>query len=157
MGFSAIVSVLFAGMTMKHYTHRNISRESRGLSIFVFKLVAHLAESTVFLVLGLSVSLGGGTCAHTTMLELERDLLIHATPTQTFAVSGSFSLGLSIYALAALILSRAANVYPLSMLHNFLKGGVFCGPGWALGEEDANAGGGGQTKRLADGQSAEEQ
>ncbi|TYZ67007.1 hypothetical protein PybrP1_003256 [[Pythium] brassicae (nom. inval.)] len=46
---SGVVSILFAGITMKHYTHNNISAEAQDLSL------AHLTETIVFLNLGLTL------------------------------------------------------------------------------------------------------
>ena len=46
---SGIVSILFAAITIKHYTHKNISPEAQSKCIEIFKLLAYLTETAVIL------------------------------------------------------------------------------------------------------------
>lgn len=46
---SGIVAILFTGITMKHYTHRNMSPEASDLSEIIISLTASITETFVFL------------------------------------------------------------------------------------------------------------
>ena len=46
---SGIVAVLFGAMTMKHYTHNNLTPHAQNTAIAVFAILAHLTETAVFL------------------------------------------------------------------------------------------------------------
>ena len=92
---SGIVTTLFAAIAARHYAHANLSGPAaREAATSVFRVLAFLAESAVFLYLGLSVfALGYG--AH------YRATLIAA-------------------AVGACLAARAAHVYPLAFLVNRL-------------------------------------
>jgi NhaP-type Na+/H+ or K+/H+ antiporter len=55
LGLSGIVSILFCGIVMAHYTRKNVSHATRELSIELCELVAFMAETFVFAYLGLSI------------------------------------------------------------------------------------------------------
>lgn len=52
---SGIVSLLFAGITLKHYAYYNMSRRTQITIKYAFKLIAHLSENFIFIYLGLSL------------------------------------------------------------------------------------------------------
>lgn len=54
LGMSGVVSIIFAGISMKHYASPNLSPEARDVCSGVFNTLSHLAETSVFLNLGLS-------------------------------------------------------------------------------------------------------
>lgn len=55
LNLSGIVAILFCGITMAHYTRKNLSVEAKHLSIHFWEILATLAETYVFLYLGLSI------------------------------------------------------------------------------------------------------
>eukprot|EP00941_MAST-03F_sp_MAST-3F-sp1_P002806 g2806.t1 len=87
--FSGIVAILFTGITMKHYTYNNMSREAREKSDTIIAVLANVAETAIFLELGSS---------------------IWKFP--------SYHIGLIFTALFACLLARAFHIYPLSWLIN---------------------------------------
>lgn len=86
LDMSGVVSILFAGITMKHYTFNNITPEAREACGRIFDALGHLTESTVFLNLGLSV----------------------------FSLKTGYHLGMILCTLCFCLFARAAHVYPLS-------------------------------------------
>lgn len=52
---SGIVSLLFCGITMKHYAYYNMSRRTQIATKYIFQLLAHLSENFIFIYLGLSL------------------------------------------------------------------------------------------------------
>lgn len=50
-----IVSILFCGVVMAHYTYHNLSPEAQKFSSKLFKVVASLSEMFVFAYLGLAL------------------------------------------------------------------------------------------------------
>lgn len=46
---SGIVSILFAGISMKHYTHNNLSHDAQINCISLFQLISSISETAVFL------------------------------------------------------------------------------------------------------------
>ena len=52
---SGIVSLLFCGITLKHYAHFNMSRRTQIATKYVFQLLAQLSENFIFIYLGLSL------------------------------------------------------------------------------------------------------
>ena len=91
LGLSGIVVVLFSGITAKTYCVPNLSEITNFNSDLIFRLVAFLAETAIFLELGLSV----------------------------VGLTGSFHLRFILWALFACLIGRAANIYPLTAIHNW--------------------------------------
>ncbi|KAJ8102515.1 Sodium/hydrogen exchanger family-domain-containing protein [Lipomyces tetrasporus] len=90
---SGIVSLLFCGITLKHYAYYNMSRRTQIATKFMFQTLAQLSENFIFIYLGLSLF---------TEVELVyKPLLIVVT---AFAIC----------------VSRWAAVFPLSRLINFV-------------------------------------
>lgn len=90
MKMSGIVTILFSGMTARAYIVPNLSPETADNAEVLFRLFAHLAETAIFLELGLSV----------------------------FGMRGSFQGLFILWSLLACIVGRALNIYPLVFLYN---------------------------------------
>ena len=88
---SGIVSIFFAGLSARRYIEPNVSEETKRNAEIVFHLVSYLAETCIFLELGLSV----------------------------FGLSGSFQWKFIGLALVAALFGRAISVYPISIMFNF--------------------------------------
>ncbi|ODV59624.1 bifunctional K:H/Na:H antiporter NHX1, partial [Ascoidea rubescens DSM 1968] len=52
---SGIVSILFFGITLKHYAYYNMSRRTQIATKYIFQLLAQLSENFIFIYLGLSL------------------------------------------------------------------------------------------------------
>jgi NhaP-type Na+/H+ or K+/H+ antiporter len=87
---SGIVTIFFTGMSARRYIEPNVSEDTKRNAEMIFKLTAYLAETCIFLELGLSVC----------------------------SLSGSFEWQFIGCALAAALLGRAASVYPISVMFN---------------------------------------
>jgi solute carrier family 9 (sodium/hydrogen exchanger), member 8 len=88
---SGIVSIFFAGLSARRYIEPNVSDETKRNAEVLFHLIAYLAETCIFLELGLSV----------------------------FGLSSSFQWGFIGLAFIAALFGRAMSVYPISMAFNF--------------------------------------
>jgi len=55
IGASGIVSLLFCGITMKHYAYYNMSRRTQLTTKFIFQVTAQLSENFIFIYLGLTL------------------------------------------------------------------------------------------------------
>ena len=90
---SGIVSLLFCGITLKHYAYHNMSRRTQIATKYIFQFLAQLSENFIFIYLGLSLF---------TEVELVfKPLLIIVT-------------------FALICVARWCAVFPLSRLLNFL-------------------------------------
>jgi sodium/hydrogen exchanger 8 len=96
---SGIVTILFCGISARRYAEPNLSREVSRLADGFFHVFAHLAETAIFLELGLSVF---GLQSH-----------------------GNFYPKFISWAMLACLLGRAANIYPIAMLYNQWLDGKF--------------------------------
>ncbi|KAK8048390.1 mitochondrial sodium/hydrogen exchanger [Apiospora phragmitis] len=54
-GMSGIVSLLFCGITLKHYAYFNMSRRTQLSTKYIFQVLSQLSENYVFIYLGLSL------------------------------------------------------------------------------------------------------
>jgi len=88
---SGIVTILFTGMTARSFVVPNLSPSSSLVAEQLFRLAAHLAETAIFLELGLSV------------FGLTRE---------------SFNGPFVGWAILACLVARALNVYPITFLFN---------------------------------------
>uniref|UniRef100_A0A8B9JB22 Sodium/hydrogen exchanger n=2 Tax=Astyanax mexicanus TaxID=7994 RepID=A0A8B9JB22_ASTMX len=88
---TGVVAVLFCGITQAHYTRSNLSAESKKRTEELSELLNFLAESFIFSYMGL------------TLFSYQNHVFNPAF------ISGSF---------LAILLGRAANIYPLSFLLN---------------------------------------
>lgn len=53
--FPGIVSLLFCGITLKHYAYYNMSRRTQLTTKYLFQVMAQLSENFIFIYLGLSL------------------------------------------------------------------------------------------------------
>lgn len=90
MGMSGMISVFFTGIFAKRYMEPNVSTTTSEHAEVLFRLTAFLAETCIFLELGLSVS----------------------------ALMGSFQWKFIALALIASLIGRALSIYPLALIHN---------------------------------------
>nr|CCA25723.1 Monovalent Cation:Proton Antiporter1 (CPA1) Family putative [Albugo laibachii Nc14] len=91
---SGVVAIIFAGIAMKHYASPNLSKEAQEICSRVFETIAYLAETAVFLNLGLSV----------------------------FALQNGYNIIFIVFTAVFCLIARACNVYPLTALLNKRKG-----------------------------------
>ncbi len=91
---SGIVTVLFTGLAARRYAEPNLSRFASENSDIIFRLVAHVTETLVFLELGLSV---------VTILR------------------NGFDVVFVLSALLACLIARALHVYPIVMGYNIFQ------------------------------------
>jgi NhaP-type Na+/H+ or K+/H+ antiporter len=88
---SGIVAIFFCGIFARRYVAPNVSPETERNADVLFKLSAFIAETCIFLDMGLSV----------------------------FVLPGSFNWSFIGWAFVASLLGRAVGVYPLVFLYNF--------------------------------------
>lgn len=91
INLSGIVAIFFAGLSARRYIEPNVSDETKRNAEVIFHLTSYLAETCIFLELGLS----------------------------TFGLSGSFRWGFIASAFVATLFGRAMSVYPISILFNY--------------------------------------
>ncbi|KAG7520162.1 hypothetical protein JOB18_024404 [Solea senegalensis] len=90
---SGIMSILFAGIVMSHYTHHNLSPITQILMQQTLRTVAFMCETCVFAFLGLSI----------------------------FSFPHNFEFSFVIWCIVLVLLGRAVNIFPLSFLLNFFR------------------------------------
>lgn len=91
MELSGIVAIFFTGMSARRYVTPNVSKETHQNAASLFELFAYVAETVIFLELGLSV----------------------------FGLNGSFEWAFTACAFVAALLGRAISIYPLAYAYNF--------------------------------------
>lgn len=87
---SGIMALLFAGIVASHYTHQNLSLVTQINLQHTLRTLAFLAETSIFAYIGMA------------MFSFEHD----------------FEPGFCIGSILLILVARAANIYPLSMLVN---------------------------------------
>jgi len=92
---SGIVTILFCGISAKRYSEPNLSRITTRHADALFQVTSHLAESAIFLELGLSV----------------------------FGLQsrGNFHFKFIACAMFACLVGRMANIYPIAFVYNRLQ------------------------------------
>ncbi|XP_071959246.1 sodium/hydrogen exchanger 8-like [Antedon mediterranea] len=90
---SGIMSILFAGITMSHYTHYNLSPITQITVQHTFRTMAFIGETCVFAYLGLAI----------------------------FSFNHRFEAALVIWSIFLCLIARALNIFPLSFLVNFFR------------------------------------
>lgn len=90
---SGIVSLLFCGITLKHYAYHNMSLRTQRTTKYIFQTLASLSENFIFIYLGLSLFTGEGL--------VYKPLLI-------------------IFTLVAVVVSRYCAVFPIAYALNRL-------------------------------------
>ncbi|XP_068636783.1 sodium/hydrogen exchanger 5-like [Aristolochia californica] len=63
-GLSGIVSILFTGIAMKHYTYPNLSENSQRFATAFFHLLSSLAETFVFIYMGFDIAMEQHSWSH---------------------------------------------------------------------------------------------
>ncbi|KAJ7146176.1 Sodium/hydrogen exchanger family-domain-containing protein [Mycena epipterygia] len=98
MSMSGIVSLLFCGITLKHYAYHTMSRRTQRTTKYIFSTLAQLSENFIFIYLGMS--------------------LFTSAPTTEKVTSYVKPLFITITTVAV-IFTRYAAVFPLSEGINF--------------------------------------
>jgi len=96
MLLSGIVTILFCGIGMSHYTFNNLSPKAQFVSKKLFKVLALTSETFVFVYLGLAV----------------------------FAydpLNQEYDIGFITLSFPIILIARALNIFPLSFLLNLIK------------------------------------
>lgn len=94
LGLSGIVAILFCGIVMKHYTFSNLSEKSQTFTAGFFELISSLAETFVFIYMGLDI----------------------ATEQQSWS-----HVGFIFFSILFIGVARAANVFPCAYFINFVR------------------------------------
>jgi NhaP-type Na+/H+ or K+/H+ antiporter len=90
---SGIVTILFTGMAAHAYVMPNLSSATVEHAESLFRVAAHIAETSIFLELGLSVfGMAGGSTIH---------------------------IGFTVWAIVACLIGRAIHVYPIAFAFNY--------------------------------------
>lgn len=55
MHMSGVVSLLFCGITLKHYAYHSMSRRTQRTTKYMFSILAQLSENFIFIYLGLNL------------------------------------------------------------------------------------------------------
>ncbi|XP_029129821.1 sodium/hydrogen exchanger 6 isoform X2 [Cajanus cajan] len=94
LGLSGIVSILFTGMVMKHYTYSNLSRSSQRFVSAFFELISSLAETFVFIYMGFDIAMEKHSWSH---------------------------VGFIFFSIIFIGIARAANVFSCAYLVNLFR------------------------------------
>ncbi|KAJ6554490.1 Sodium/hydrogen exchanger family-domain-containing protein [Mycena capillaripes] len=98
MSMSGIVSLLFCGITLKHYAYHTMSRRTQRTTKYIFSTLAQLSENFIFIYLGMS--------------------LFTSPPSEEKVTSYVKPIFITITTVAV-IFTRYAAVFPLSEAINF--------------------------------------
>ncbi|KAL9259778.1 Sodium/hydrogen exchanger 1-like protein [Drosera capensis] len=101
LSLSGILTVFFCGIVMSHYTWHNISESSRLTTKHSFATISFIAETFIFLYVGMDA------------LDIDKWKKSEASAGTILAVSSTF--------LALVLIGRAAFVFPLANLSNYMK------------------------------------
>ncbi|CAK9311797.1 unnamed protein product [Citrullus colocynthis] len=93
-GLSGIVSILFTGMVMKHYTYSNLSQSSQQFVAEFFHLISSLAETFIFIYMGLDIAMEQHSWSH---------------------------VGFIFFSILFIGVARAANVFSCAYLVNLVR------------------------------------
>ncbi|CAM6096412.1 unnamed protein product [Calypogeia fissa] len=94
LGLSGIVSILFCGILMKHYTFSNLSDSTRSFTAGFFHLISSLAETFVFIYMGVDIAIEKHSWGH---------------------------VGFIFFSIIFILVARAANVFPCAYIVNFFR------------------------------------
>ncbi|EEC84267.1 hypothetical protein OsI_30726 [Oryza sativa Indica Group] len=94
LGLSGIVSILFTGMVMKHYTFSNLSNNSQRFVSAFFHLLSSLAETFVFIYMGFDIAMEEHSWSH---------------------------VGFIFFSIIFIIIARAVNVFSCAYLVNMSR------------------------------------
>jgi sodium/hydrogen exchanger 3 len=90
---SGIIAIFICGITMGHYSFQNLSSASQRASKKFFEILAKMAETFVFIYLGMAI----------------------------FLFDTKFDVGLIMWSIPILLLARAANIFPLVGIANLRR------------------------------------
>jgi len=93
LSLSGIVSLLFAGAIMSHYTYYNLSKHSQSFTRQLFKMLGYTSETLVFAYLGLAIA----------------------------TVDFKYDASLILWSLLLCLVGRFLNIYPLGALANYFR------------------------------------
>ncbi|KAI6704783.1 hypothetical protein NL676_007745 [Syzygium grande] len=94
LGLSGIVSILFTGMVMKHYTYSNLSENSQRFVSAFFHLISSLAETFIFIYMGFDIAMEQHSWSH---------------------------VGFIFFSILFIVVARAANVFSCAYLVNLSR------------------------------------
>ncbi|KAJ3693233.1 hypothetical protein LUZ60_008713 [Juncus effusus] len=94
LGLSGIVSILFTGIVMKHYTYSNLSENSQRFASAFFHLISSLAETFVFIYMGFDIAMEEHSWSH---------------------------IGFIFFSIIFIVVARAANVFSCAYLVNLVR------------------------------------
>nr|ALR87234.1 antiporter NHX2 [Mesembryanthemum crystallinum] len=94
LGLSGIVSILFTGIVMKHYTFSNLSEKSQQFVSEFFHLISSLAETFIFIYMGLDIVMEKHSWSH---------------------------VGFIFFSIIFIVISRAVNVFSCGYLVNLAR------------------------------------
>ncbi|KAK9115463.1 hypothetical protein Sjap_014410 [Stephania japonica] len=94
LGLSGIVSILFTGIVMKHYTFSNLSENSQRFAGAFFHLISSLAETFVFIYMGFDIAMEKHSWSH---------------------------VGFIFFSIIFIVVARAANVFSCAYLVNLVR------------------------------------
>uniref|UniRef100_A0A803LRW2 Sodium/hydrogen exchanger n=1 Tax=Chenopodium quinoa TaxID=63459 RepID=A0A803LRW2_CHEQI len=94
LGMSGIVSILFTGIVMKHYTYSNLSEKSQQFVSGFFHLISSLAETFIFIYMGLDIVMEKHSWSH---------------------------IGFIFFSIITIVLARAVNVFSCGYLVNLVR------------------------------------
>ncbi|KAI0698198.1 sodium/hydrogen exchanger [Cerioporus squamosus] len=97
LSMSGIVSLLFCGITLKHYAYHTMSRRTQRATKYIFSTLAQLSENFIFIYLGLS---------------------LFTSPPSSAKVTSYFKPLFIIVTTVAVVFTRYAAVFPLSEMIN---------------------------------------
>jgi sodium/hydrogen exchanger-like protein 6/7 len=98
LSMSGIVSLLFCGITLKHYAYHTMSRRTQRASKYIFSTLAQLSENFIFIYLGMSLF---------TSAPVSEPVFSYVKP------------AFIVITLIAVVFTRYAAVFPLSEAINF--------------------------------------
>ncbi|KZV75854.1 sodium/hydrogen exchanger [Peniophora sp. CONT] len=99
LSMSGIVSLLFCGITLKHYAYHTMSHRTQRATRYIFSTLAHLSENFIFIYLGLG---------------------LFTSPPASAKVTSYFKPLLIAITTVAVVFTRYAAVFPLSEIINFI-------------------------------------
>ncbi|XP_058113398.1 sodium/hydrogen exchanger 6 isoform X2 [Magnolia sinica] len=94
LGLSGIVSILFTGIVMKHYSFSNLSENSQQFAAAFFHLISSLAETFVFIYMGFDIAMEQHSWSH---------------------------VGFIFFSILFIVVARAANVFSCAYLVNLVR------------------------------------
>ena len=98
LSMSGIVSLLFCGITLKHYAYHTMSRRTQRTTKYIFSTLAQLSENFIFIYLGLS---------------------LFTSPPSSERVTNYVKPLFIVVTMVAVVFTRYAAVFPLSEAINF--------------------------------------